>query len=599
MIMLLITVFVVGATTYLWVTRGFMSALIHMVCVIAAGAIAFGVWEPLSLFLLSKSPERGFASGLSGVAWGLGLALPFAASLALLRVAIDSLLPGNAQCHTAVDYVGGGICGFVSGVISAGIIVLSIGLLRLQPEFWGHTPIVYTSLDSRGSMERPRGNLMVPWVDRITASIYSQLSLTTLRTNSPLAVWHPDFDTFPAALRYTYEGSSRTTLKPQDFNVVGWYNVGNPQQPGDLTPLLSDAWNDVPQRITDLDGNRITQGYLTGLVVEFRASARERTGVISVGNAQVRLVAQREGEDESIALHPVAVVTRTNDPVEISYARFRFDSDNMFVASVGGEADATMGFEFAVPAGYKPLALYVKGIRYTLHDKQPSRTFETTRARDQVVREGKLAANLKPPGPILDHEGRPMQRPDDGAQWRPDPVQVSPALPFIIQKGGERGLTVAQLGRGWVIEDGQARFSHAEIARNHGLDFKLQINRFATTEDTVMIRIDLSPSNRDAAFARNLEVADRNAPPQLIDANGRPYPAVGYLFDDGSLHEVRYTRGQPVRRFGDLPAVSRNNPDRKLQLLFIVSKGVTIREFRIGGTVMERYDPPLETEQNR
>src|SRR5882757_4289866 len=117
MLMLLFTLAIVGVTAYIWCTRGFFSSLIHMVCVIAAGAVAFGVWEPVSYFLIKSFPERGFGSALGEMAWGLGLAVPFALTLAILRGVIDKLLPFNAQVEGPANYIGGVICGLVSGVI--------------------------------------------------------------------------------------------------------------------------------------------------------------------------------------------------------------------------------------------------------------------------------------------------------------------------------------------------------------------------------------------------------------------------------------------------------------------------------------------------
>lgn len=597
MFMILLTFFVVAFTTYMWVTRGFMSAFIHMICVIAAGAVAFGVWEPVSMFMLSRAPDGGFGSGLGGLAWGFGLALPFALTLTILRMGIDALLPANAQCDSITDAIGGGICGFIAGVISMGIIVLSIGFLRAGPSVMGYEPLQYTTQASRGSLERSNAKF-IPWVDRLTVSLYSQLSLTTLRTNRPMGLYHPDFDTFPASLRFTYDGSSRNTIKPRDFAITSWYTVGDPQRPASLDPLLVDHWYpENRQRISDLHGQPITQGYLTGLVVQFRAGAREQVGNIVVGNGQVRLVVKREGEDAARAIHPIAVITRTNDPTQVAYARFRFDSDEFFVSSIGGEADALMGFEFPVPAGYRPISLYVKGVRYNLADAPPpAQNFPTVQARDQVIRDGKFEG-MKEPGRIRDQDGNFITAAENPTDiWRPDPVRVSNTLGFVIQKGQERRLSVAQIGRGWVIESGTETYSKREISNNFGVDFNLQINRFGVTEDTAMIQVDVTPSERSLQFSNAYDAADRSAPLQLIDTNGRPYPAVGYIFQDSTNHRVRYTRGQPIRNLTEMPSVSRNNPDRKMTILFVVSRGVEIAEFRIGNAQIEAYAPALKTD---
>jgi hypothetical protein len=597
MLMILIAVATVGAVTYLWVTRGFMSSLIHMLCVLVAGAIAFGVWEPLSMFLLNSAPDRGFGSFLSDIAWGLGLALPFAISLALLRVSVDALLPFNAQCDPAVDYIGGGVCGFVSGVISAGIMVLSIGFLRVAPDFWGHSPLQYTTQNSRGSLERPAGSF-VPWVDRITATLYSNLSLTTLRTSTPMAVWHPEFDTYPGALRQTYEGKSRTTIKPKDFEVIGWYNVGDPQRPVALNELLVDHWNDVAQRITDIHGQNITSGYMTGLVVRFKSGARERGGFIVAGNGQLRLVCEpTDGSGASRALHPVAVITRTADPTKTDYARFRFDSDGMYISSVGGEADAVMAFEFPVPQGFRPLALYVKGVRYPLADRKAGKAFESPKVRDEALRSGKFEGMANAGMPIRDAEGNPIViSQGDANMWTPALVQVGPGMPFIIQKGIEGSLAVSQFGRAWQVDSGEAKFTKAALERGRGIDTKIQINRFSVDESTALVKIDISPGVRPAEFSRILETAERDVPPELIDTNGRRFQAVGFIYDDGNITHLRYTRGQPIRGLSELPSVSRNTPERRLTLLFIVSRGVEIKELRIGRSLVEEYKETVKTD---
>src|SRR5688572_8807205 len=111
MLMMLFAVGLAGVTAYIWCIRGFFSALIHMVCVFAAGAVAFGVWEPVANILLDVMPDRGFFAPLGEMSWGLGLALPFALALAIFRGIVDSLLPANAQCEGLADYIGGGVCG--------------------------------------------------------------------------------------------------------------------------------------------------------------------------------------------------------------------------------------------------------------------------------------------------------------------------------------------------------------------------------------------------------------------------------------------------------------------------------------------------------
>lgn len=602
MLMLLFTLVVVGVTAYIWCIRGFFSALVHMVCVIAAGAVAFGVWEPVSYFILDGAPERGFGSFLQDMAFGLGLAIPFAVTLAILRGIVDKILPANAQCEPVADYVGGVVCGFISGVISGGIMVLSIGMLRLAPDSGAEYQAVnYTSGPGRGSIERTT-EMFIPWADRVTASLYGHLSLTSFRTDEPLARWQPDLDTFPSSLRMAFEGKDRITLRPDAFKVVNWYVVGDQAKGQKFDGLLTDAWNEVPQKVSNLSGKQfgiddepvdLRTGYLGGFIVKFNTKAREKAGQVVVGNAQVRLVCVSDADDdESIALHPIAIVTNVDDPTKIAYARFAIKGDNIFTSSVGGAGDCVMAFEFPIPAGFHPLAIYVKGVRVNRQDpdtdfgklvfpREPVRKFADPADRDEAIKGGEMEG-MTDVGPILDANGKPVQA--QGNQQTSAPLfNASNRLGFVFQKGQEQSLDLQQETRGYSITSGEQTFDSKQIgAVAQVVDFKLRVDRFSTTPDTAVVQICLTPRDRDAAFNKTIESADRNAQPVLVDSNGTRYPAVGWVYKDSGRWKVRYDKQHPIEHISELPAISRSTPDKELQLLFVVSVGVEITDFKVG-----------------
>lgn len=601
MMMMLLTLIVVGVTAYIWSARGFFSALVHMVCVLVAGAVAFGVWEPLGYALLNAAPDRDFGSFLGGMAWALALALPFAVTLALLRWGIDKLLPANAQCETSVDYIGGGVCGLVSGVISAGILVLSIGYLRVGPDYGGYRPVGYTTGIGRGGLEAS-SEKFVPWVDRIAAGLYSRLSLTTLRTGEPLAKWHPDLVTEPGALRTNYDGRSRNTYKPDAFNLLGIYTVGDPARPEKMDAFLTDTWDDTTQKVTDLHGEAFTTGYLAGYIVKFNSRAKEKVGPVVVGAAQIRLVVKsQQDDDDTKAIHPIAAITNVEDPTKVEFARFRYNSDELYFSSVGGASEATMAFEFPIPAGYQPIALYVKGVRVNLEETtmQPV-NYESPMSRDEIVRAGQMVG-MGGVGPIIDpNTGQPVQA-ASGQPINAQPAIASNALGFMIQKGTERDLTVSQETRGWAVRDGEVTLKAEQTkGANAGIDQRLQINRFGTDETTVILKVDVSPSHRTPEWGRELDLADKNAAPTVVDTNGTRYEAVGYVYKDPAITKMRFTRGQPLKGLSEAPSISRNTPDRQLTLVFVVSLGVNIKEFRIGDKVLDDWsEKPIKCDQRQ
>ncbi|MCR9075599.1 MAG: hypothetical protein NXI07_06130, partial [bacterium] len=122
---ILVVIFVL-AIAYAWMVRGIFNAMIHALCALVAGAIAFAFWEPLSIMLVNMSPERGFFSFIESIAWGVSLVVPFAVVMLLLRVATDKLIPANIKNNPAVDYAGGAVFGAVTGVICSGILVIGV-----------------------------------------------------------------------------------------------------------------------------------------------------------------------------------------------------------------------------------------------------------------------------------------------------------------------------------------------------------------------------------------------------------------------------------------------------------------------------------------
>jgi hypothetical protein len=179
---------------------------------------------------------------------------------------------------------------------------------------------------------------------------------------------------------------------------------------------------------------------------------------------------------------------------------------------------------------------------------------------------------------------------------------VSNSLGIIIQRGTEQGIEVAEEGRGWVIRDGECKIQNIRLPdRSHPVDPKLQINRFAVTDDTVVVKVDVSPAVRPDAFTKALASAEKMKPPTLVDAKGRKYEAVGFVYQDESLTYVRYTKSTPLKGLGDtgVPSVSLSTPQRHLTLVFTVSLGAEVKEFRVGETVLETYSPMVKCDQQQ
>jgi len=157
MILNIIVIVFLLAMAYWASTQGLFSALLHLAMTIAAGAIALAIWEPLTqAFLLGFKPP---------IAWGVGLVLPFALILLLLRLAADKLVPKNVNVMHLLDLLGGGAAGAISGVLTAGITLIGVGFLPFGSSVAGYQPY---AVSAYGQVE-PAGGLWVPvdhWTTR-------------------------------------------------------------------------------------------------------------------------------------------------------------------------------------------------------------------------------------------------------------------------------------------------------------------------------------------------------------------------------------------------------------------------------------------------
>lgn len=597
MIMSLIAIAIVALCAYIWLTRGFYSALLNMVCVVIAGAVAFAVWEPLAYLILERSAARpGLAAD---VAWGAALGLPFAGVLALLRGAVDGLLRKNVICDDVVNYVGGGICGAIAGVLVAGICTISIGMLRLPTDFLGYRPVYYTPQAlGRGSLQRT-GGLWLP-VDKITAGFYGMLSEQAFRTREPLAKWYPNLHEVGPLQRVSYgQGKARNTLTSKDFSIIGRYTVGNPNGPNDPTVLFADSWDPNPQKVLDLDGKTIgNNARVEGFKIRFGSGAKEKSGQVVIGNSQVRLLCESTQDPSNrITVHPFAVASlgdaaaRDGKPV---YGRFRYDGNEVFIASVGGASEVVMGFEFAVPLGYQPVALYVKNVRAPISGGA-TEAFPTPEARDLAIRSGTYFSGSGG-GSVVDQAEFDLagaRRLDPRSEREPSGISVSNAIGMTIQKGTERTLRINDEDNR--IIDGEAEFNVEEIrGKDRGLERPLRIEHFAVTPTIVLVKVDVSLGQPGSLLGPVAQSADPSDPIRLYDKNGNGYDIVGFIYEDASKIHVRYTLGQPLRGMGDLPAMSRSRPEQKLTLIFSCSRNVELVRLAIGKKSILEFSPPLK-----
>ncbi len=588
MLMNLIVAAGVLLIAYMWTAQGFFSALIHLLCTLAAGAVAFAVWEPLTYgLLLGVAPT---------IAWSVGLVVPFVVTLVVLRVLTDKLITQDPKLPGAIDFVGGGLAGASSGVISMGVLVIGVGFMPLGVEFMGHRKVNY---DATGNLVQTSA-LWVP-ADTLTARLYERLSLTAFTPgDSALAIRMPGVEDQASLLRASYDDRGSTILTPDAFDLVAAYTVEAPS----LDELTSDGFNvaadgsPITPEIKRVDGDApATSSVIRGYTVQFLDGSAEKSGQVIVGAGQARLICKL-ADGSSEGFQPVAVVaqSRGKDPVA---SRYLFNAKDVFIGSAGSARNPTMSFEFVVPADAEPLDLLLKQVRIDLSEAPAERTFTVDERDDAVFSldligrsdEGPTGARPDPSTIARSSGGGADSAPIDGRDARDLGVRVSRDLGSLTLSRQKKGsLTINDDSR---VVSGTHVFAGDDI-KGVKVPNALRVKEFHVRPGLSLIKADVSINKRLSLLGRAVSAAEQLLPPVLTDSNGQIYEAIGFIFDGGDRVEIRYEPGQPIRAMSELPTLSSSRPSDTLTLLFQVTQGVEIVSFTLGQQVeIATFDPPL------
>lgn len=581
---------VIGVIAYIWGSRGFFSAFLHMVCCVIAATVAFAAWEPLAYWLMGQTRVGGSTTMLD-LAWVIGLIAPFVVTLAVIRIACDKIVPTNLDFDGATNMIGGLACGAVSGVITAGLLVIALGYGPARNPLWNFQPMEH---ENNGSVVR-KSNLIVP-ADTITASLFSMLSESTFYPDSgeTLAKWRPNMADEGPLNRITFpppNGGGRHAVHPTGFQITGRYQVAA-KNPGEI---FADTINpDARQQYQFLDGTQLGgQARLEGVVIKFGPGAKERTGAVIVGNSQVQMLIENPQTGETRTVLPATMISQAQGD-RPTLGRWRFNAPQTFISSVGGASESLMAFEFPVPQGFNPIALSFRGVRTDLRSTTGGKTYETIAARDADIRSGAIAPRMN----VSDLIRTGAERVRIDTTSFESPIRFGGQLPFgmILQKDNVGGLLLDDSG---FIYDGEMKLP-TQQTENRGIERVLQVRGIAPGDDTVIMQVTMDEDNPQfGLLSRVIErLEDRNHAPVFIDSNGQPYAPIGYCFKSTSQETwVRFTPQRPIQSLGEAPltSISRSLPGNKLILLYRVSKGVKMTDLVVGKQVIVTFDKPFDT----
>lgn len=328
----IVVIALVVLIAYWWANQGLFSALLHLLCVIMAGAISLAIWEPLVTRLLLRG---GF---FDDYAWGTSLVGVFVITLVILRVTFDKLVPGNVELPRAADLGLGFPVGAAAGVLTMGIVVIGAGFVQSTRDLMGFRGMVRVP----GGRPAVDNKLWLP-VHQWTADFYSYVSAGSLYptfNNTPLRQLNPDLHYQAASLvrDSALNGRAKLSLKPSEAVIE---------------EFLFDAAN---------------RRYL--LKVRFNSGARDGGEQLTLSASQIRLIGEASGFNKPKYVFP--------DLWTQYDGLHRFDDLSHYITTQPGQSQATVVMEFPGQDFTRaPKYVQIRNTRYRLPLPRESATTAT------------------------------------------------------------------------------------------------------------------------------------------------------------------------------------------------------------------------------
>lgn len=200
----------------IWATYGFFSAFIQLIIVIGAGVLALALWEPVAYMLLGRMPAY---------AHGVGLLAPFAVLLIVLRIPFDKFCKATVHMPRIAHQVGGGACGFCSGVLAFGLLLNGANFMPVQREIRGWEPY---KVQGNKITENPDGQL---WsflrINEWSAGFFNMVSTGSMSPigGTALAEGRPGLAKRALTYRLAPDPNQFRSAHPGSVEVTGVYAI--------------------------------------------------------------------------------------------------------------------------------------------------------------------------------------------------------------------------------------------------------------------------------------------------------------------------------------------------------------------------------------
>jgi len=506
---------------YWWSNEGLFSSILHLVCVITAGTIAFSVWEPITMRILNGGAFDNYA-------WGVVLIGVFCVLLGILRVTSDKLVPANIKFPSWANYGIGGLIGACSGVLTIGIFLISAGFMQSTNDLMGYRGTARNT--STGLIEKVGDPI---WLDvpKLTSAFFNVISVGTMHPDiqgGALAHYNPNIDELSTLIRDTFDnGKGQLSLTPNAATI---------------TKVASSD-----------DGLVVIQ-------VSFNTKAKDHGSQFIIGSSQVRLIGEATDSGNVDVYHPTAWKQESRDGLESLY---RFDDINNYATSVPGRQETGIKFAFDTKnRDFKPKFIQLRGTRFELPAGEPvpisALSAKLYRGRKLTAEE--VAAERDSLGKDISHLFRTSSK-IKGLR-----ISVN-GIPGTIAFNEDNYLLEGTLTTKW---------------SQSGTSSKMAVKGLYAEEGTAIVQLKVSPGT-SAAFEFLTQTEPESSPITLIDSDGRKYSPIGYFIGDEKLMQLTLSPADPPGTLGDLPMhLLSKSRSKDMTLIFQVTEGKTVTEFQVG-----------------
>jgi hypothetical protein len=549
---LLIIAFLI-AMAYWWGLQGLFSAFLHLLLVIVAMSIAAALWEPLVLnFLIHRMPAY---------AWSLGLIGPFVLALIAMRSIMDFVVKANMHFPPMINMIGGGFLGFIAAMFIAGFTVIGLGFLPVGIDLAGYQPL---AIEGNGTIsQNGKRNLWIP-VDRQAAALLRMLSGGSFTAGHPMREYKPDLAMQAALYRMRYDANASLVATPPSVSLDKVVVAPTP---------VKELTAGVAQALQPLGVARPGQRLVVIDTVWTATAGVYDSATLYLPPTQIRLMTSVTGPTgvAQFDLHaPVGFATLINP--QTGTRHFQAVADGT-TSAYGQTQKDNLAWAFLIDADQEPHTLFVRQLRLPMPDAI-LRSGEQVAAILGVTPQAQADPTAVAANPNPDTTGQIGPR--EGPLTNVQPVQAAVAkdIPGILSKNQANSLKCE--GNGIVSGTAESQIYVGSLAGN------LRIDSIWCPSHQRILRVQLDRDQAQSLLGATRALAASIGGPQVVDSRGQTWLPIGFLWNRNGTLNIRIDRDNPIRSARDLPTADMA-PGNTLFLYFVLSPGVTVTEFNIGG----------------